>query len=276
MADLYNTGHNLEHLMIETKAATVFAAQETSLFMGGALVPMSTVPAGSMTLKVPKMDALTAPTGLDDTSFSGDLAVSLLTDDSVSITPKTYAARSVLRDIGGVDPMDIGRVLGNSVAEAFDKSIMTTLEGLTQQELADASGLITIDDIFDAVATIRGNGEFGALKGVISPAAAAKLMKEIGTSAYAGGDVQSEAVRNGWVGRIGGVDLYQSAFVGHTVATTKGMIWADNAVRIGMFRPMDIEMQRRAEAIGMDIVASVAAGSAVIDAGRGVEFVNLV
>ena len=270
-----NSGFNLEHLMVETKAATVFAAQESSLFMSGAVVPVTNVPAGSMTLKVPKLAALSDPTAITAEGVTDDIAISEVTDSSVLITPSLYASRSVLRDLGGVNPADVGRVLGNSVASAFDKAVVSALEGLTQVEMTGAGSALTLDEIFDAVATIRATGEFGPLKGLVSPEAAASLMKLIGTNAYAGGDVQTEAVRNGWVGRIAGVDFYMSAYVGQT-ATTHGMIFADNAARIAMFRPMDIEVQRRAEAIGIDIVASVAAGVGIVDATRGIEFVNLV
>jgi hypothetical protein len=42
-----------------------------------------------------------------------------------------------------------------------------------------------------------------------------------------------------------------------------------------MFKGVDLEVQRRAAAVGNDIVASLHAGVGVIDATRGVKLVNV-
>jgi len=43
----YGSGFSLPELMVPTQAATIFAAQENSLYLPGVLIPTVDVPAGS-------------------------------------------------------------------------------------------------------------------------------------------------------------------------------------------------------------------------------------
>ncbi len=99
-------------------------------------------------------------------------------------------------------------------------------------------------------------------------------MTAIGNSAYAGGDFQTEALRNGFVGNIAGVQCFVSSYVNNTnIAGTlnpKMAIFSADAMRGAMQGGVNLEVERRASAVGFDVVASVAAGFDVIDATRGV------
>ena len=271
----YNTAYDLDGLVVNTKAATVYTAQESSLFLAGGMVPMVNLPAGSITAQIPVMGTVSATKLTSASHDATDISVTNVGDTKVQITANIYAARDVLRDLGAIDPQELGRVLGNSVARAFDTDVLTGLAtGLTAS--AD-TGTLNVDDIFDAVAQIRGAGEFGQLVGIFNPADVAVLMKAIGTQAYAGGDFQSEAMRNGFIGTIGGVRIFQSAYA--TAAATgvtglKGVIFGMDAARIAMFKNVDLEVQRRAAAVGNDIVASLHAGFGVIDATRGIKLID--
>jgi hypothetical protein len=270
----FNTAYDLESLVVNTKAATVYTAQESSLWLPGSLIPHVNLPAGSVTAQIPLMGSVTAQK-LDssDPDAVDDFTALTVTDTKVTIESNIYAARHVMRDLGGIDPAETGRVLGNAIAAKFDADVVTAMAGFTAS--ADTNGL-NVDDIFNAVATIRANGETGQLYGVISPAAAAELMISIGAQAYAGGDFQTEALRNGFVGTVGGVQMYQSAFVtaGNLGTGAKGAIFSADAMRIAMFKNVDLEVARRAEAVGNDIVASLHAGVGVVDANRGVKLID--
>jgi hypothetical protein len=270
----YNTAYDLDSLMVNTKAATVYTAQESSLFLAGGIVPTIQLPAGSIAAQIPVMGSVTA-TKLGAASHDAeDFAAVGITDSKVIITSNIYAAREVVRDLGGIDPNELGRVLGNAVSAAFDKDVVAAMAGLTAS--AD-TGTMTLNALFDAAAQIRAAGETGPLVGVISPQAAAELMKVIGSAAYAGGQFQSEAMANGFVGRIAGITIFQSAFATPTVSGVtgfKGAIFAQDALRIAMFKNVDLEVARRAAAVGNDIVASLHAGVGVVDATRGVKLVD--
>jgi hypothetical protein len=267
----FNTAYDLDSLMVNTKAATVYTAHENSLFLSGNIVPMVNLPAGSFTAQIPVMGSVTAQKLTSASHAVDDFNALGISDTKVTINADIYAARDVIRDLGGVDPQELGRVLGNSIQAAFDADVVAAMNGLTAST-AD-SDPVSVDAIFDAVAQIRGTGEMGPLVGIISPAEAANLMKAIGSQAYAGGDFQTEALRNGFVGTVGGVRMFSSSYVS---GANKGFIFAQDAMRIAMFKNVDLEVARRAEAVGNDIVASLHAGVGVVDATRGIKLVNVV
>lgn len=267
----FNTAYDLESLVVNTKAATVYTAHENSLFLTGGIVPMVNLPAGSITAQIPVMGSVTAEslTSADPDALD-DFTALTVTDTKVTIEANIYAARHVMRDLGGIDPQETGRVLGNAIQAKFDADVITAMNGFTAS--TSDSDPVTVDALFDAAAQIRGNGETGQLIGLVSSAEAANLMKDVGSTAYAGGDFQSEAMRNGFLGTIAGIRMFQSSYIS---GANKGFIFGADAMRIAMFKNVDLEIARRAEAVGNDIVANLHAGVGVIDANRGVKLVNV-
>ncbi len=270
MANEYLSGFSLEGLVVPTKAATIYTAQEQSLFLGGNLIPMVNVPAGSQSAQVPVLSEVSASTISSETA--GDLSAEVIGDTTATIPVNLYAARSVVRDLGGIDPNELGRVLGNSVAKAFDTAVLTAMAANLTESTTDAVPM-DADAIFDSVAQIRGNGEMGQLYGILSTSEASNLMKALYSDGnFAGGDFQTEALRNGYVGTFAGVQMFQSALV---PAAHSGFIFGVDSCRIAMQKNADIEVQRRAAAVGNDVVASIHAGVGVVDANRGVQLINV-
>ena len=271
MANEYLSGFSLEGLVVPTKAATIYTAQEQSLFLGGQLIPMVNVPAGSQSAQVPVLGEVTASSITDD-SANADLAAQVISDTVATIPVNLYAARSVVRDLGGIDPNELGRVLGNAVAKSFDTAVLTAMAANLTESTTDSVPM-TADSIFDSVAQIRANGEMGQLFGILSTSEASNLMKALYTDGnFAGGDFQTEALRNGYVGSFAGVQMFQSALV---PAAHSGFIFGVDSCRIAMQKNADIEVQRRAAAVGNDVVASIHAGVGVVDANRGVQLINV-
>lgn len=271
MANEYLSGFSLEGLVVPTKAATIYTAQEQSLFLSGALVPVVNVPAGSQSAQVPVLSDATATTYSDDTANT-DIAASVITDTTATINVDLHAARSVVRDLGGIDPAELGRVLGNAVAKSFDTAVMTAMATDLTASTTDSVPM-TADSIFDAVAQIRAAGEMGQLFGILSTSEASNLMKALYSDGnFAGGDFQTEALRNGYVGSFAGVQMFQSALV---PAAHSGFIFGADACRLAMQKNVDIEVQRRAAAVGFDVVASIHGGAGVVDANRGVQLINV-
>ena len=123
----YGSGLNLDAMVVPVKAATVYAAQENSLYLPGLIVPNINVPAGSASAQVPLMGSVTATTissegtGTDPQDFDTVLP----SDIAKTIALELHAARTVLRDLGGIDTADMGRIMGNAIAKAVDKSVTT-------------------------------------------------------------------------------------------------------------------------------------------------------
>ena len=99
---------------------------------------------------------------------------------------------------------------------------------------------------------------------VVDPAMATNLMKNIGTQAYAGGAFQDTAMANGFVGQIAGVNMFMSSYM----TANSGTVFSADAFRMGIQRNIELEVSRRAEAVGNDLVANLHAGVGLVDAAR--------
>ena len=261
----HNTAWDLDALMVPTKAAAIYAAQENSLFMNGLIIPNLIVPAGSISAQVPVFGSETAET-LTAASHNAEDATALNVGATKNtITLDLHVARDVLRDVGGVNPAELGRVLGNAVAAKFDGAVVTEMNTASNtQEIAT-----DIAALFDAAAQIRGAGEMGQLFGIVSPARAAAIMKEIAGANFAGGDFQNAAMANGFVGKAAGITLFQSAHM-----TGEGVIFGADALRTASQGGLMVEIERRAAAVGNDIVASYAGGVGLVDNSRAVKLID--
>ena len=276
----YGSGWNLDAMVVPVKAATVFAAHENSLYMPGAIVPKIEVPAGSASAQVPLMGSVTATTitseAIGGSGNPQDFDTVLPSDTKKTINLSLHAARTVLRDLGGIDTADMGRIMGNAIATAVDKEITSKMVGMTEQEIT--SGNLDLDEIFSAVGTIRGNGENGQLYGIVSTDAYANLLSAIGSNSFAGGEFQNSAMRNGFFGNIAGVECYVSSYLNNTTlgsaVNPKMAIFSGDAMRMAAQGGVNVEVARRAEAVGFDVVASMAQGAILVDATRGVLIID--
>ncbi len=277
----YGSGLNLDALMVPVQAATVFAAQEQSLYLPGTLVPMVNVPAGSASAQVAVMGSVDAQTLTVEGNPSADPAVPgpqdfdtvLPTDTKKTINLDLIAARTVLRDFGGVDVNDMGRIMGNSIAAAVDKKISAEMANLTQQEITDTTDNALLNEFYKAVGAIRNAGETGQLAAVVSAAAYAEFMKVIGSAAFSAADLQNAAMRTGALGVIAGVPVFTSAYLNDSVTGvtgTKAAIFGMEALRGATQGGVKLEVERRAAAVGNDVVASIAFGVTTLDATRGI------
>jgi len=257
----YTSGFNTDALFVPAKAATIYAAHENSLFLGGQLIPVVNAPNG--VLQVPELAAVSATKLTSEASTGVDLETVLSADTKNTIVANLYAARSVVRDLGNIDPTEIGRVLGNSVSASFDADVATVLATLTS---GTTGGTSVLDDVFGAVGAIRAAKEMGQLYGVVSADLYGTVMSAIGSTAYAGGDMfQGAALRSGMLGAIAGVPMFVSSYLSEGIA-----VFGQDAMRIGMQKNIDLEVARRAEAVGFDVVASLHAAVGLIDATRGI------
>ena len=99
------------------------------------------------------------------------------------------------------------------------------------------------------------------------------LWSEIGSSAFAGGETQNAAMRSGFIGMIAGTPCYVSSYLNDTntgLTNTKFAVFSQDALRMAMQGGVSVEVERRAAAVGNDIVASAAFGVDTLDATRGI------
>ena len=277
-ANEFGSGINLTALMIPTQAATVYAAQEASLYLPGTMIPIVEVNEGSASAQIAVMGSVAAQTvvnngdGTLETDPGADFSTVLPTNTAVNLNLDLIAARSVIRDLGRADFNDFGRILGNSIASAVDARVSANLGALTV--VAPAGGAVTLlDDLYTAIGTIRDAGETGPLSCVVSAAKYGDFMKVIGNAGFAGSETQNAAMRSGFLGMIAGVPCFVSSAFNATntgLTTPDFAVFSQDAVRMATQGGVKVEFERQAAAVGTNIVASIAFASGVIDTTRGV------
>jgi hypothetical protein len=252
---------NTDAFSIEAKAATVYAAQENSLFLPGGIVPIVNTPSGLV--RVPELAAASADIldGESGSTATDDIVAQAVADTKNTITAKLFAARSVVRDLGGIDPAEVGTSLGKAVAAEFDKRAINIIaNNTTEQELADSNRELTTTELFKAIGTIRAAGETGQLYCIVAASAYADVMKF-------------------YMQTLAGMQMFVSqhltdANAGLTSHNVKAAVFGADAYRIAMQKNVDIEVARRPAAVGVDVVASLHAEIGAIDSNRSVLIVD--
>ena len=269
------TTTTLNDLFTNIIAQARFTAEEQSLMLG--LVTQYNIgnEAGT-TIQVPKYPAIAA----GDLTEGTDMTGTAVSTSSVSVAVGEVGAQVVLTDLaamGAGNPADeLGTVLGNAIATKIDKDLIALFSGFSGA-LGSAGAELTVADLFKAAATLRANKVTGSMAAVVHPFQAYQLKANL-TNTFAnpnGGDLQNEAMRNGYVGTIAGINVYESANVaidGNDDA--KGAVFAPEALMIAMKRDFNIAPQRDESLRAFELNATAVYGVAELDDAFGVEILS--
>ncbi len=269
------TSTTLDDLFANIIAQARFTAEEQSLMLG--LVTQYNIgnQAGK-TIQVPKYPAIAAA----DLTEGTDMTSTTVSTSSVSVTVGEVGAQVLLTDLaamGAGNPAEeLGTVLGNAIATKMDTDLIALFDGFSGS-IGTAGAEITVADLFKAAATLRANKVTGVINAVVHPYQAYQLKANL-TNTFAnpnGGDLQNEAMRNGYVGTIAGINVYESANVsidGNDDA--KGAVFAPEALAIAMKRDFQIEPQRDASNRAFELNATAIYGVGELDDSFGVEILS--
>ena len=181
------------------------------------------------------------------------------TDEIAALVTLTDTARDSADDNTAAS---IGRVIGETMARKVDEDIAALFSGFAGT-VGGSGTELTADLIFQAVATLRGNSVMGPYVGVFHPAQMFNLKKQL-TNAGASAinhnlsDVGNAALAEGFIGRIAGVDLYESAVVsGDSTGAFVGAIMTPMAIAYALKKDISLETQRDASLRATEIVGSM-------------------
>ena len=266
------TSSTLDDLFVNIVAQARFTAEENSIMRN--LVTMYDI--GSVagtTIQVPKYPSISAAALTEGT----DMTSTTVSTSSVSISVGEVGAQVFLTDMAamgaGNPAAELGTVLGNAIATKIDQDLIALFDGFSTS-LGGTTVELTVADIFKAAATLRNAKAMGRLVAVLNPLQAYALKANL-TNTFAnpnGGDLQNEAMRNGYVGTIAGVDIYESANVAiDGSGDAKGAIFAPEALALAMKRDFNIEPQRDASNRAFELNATAVYGVGKLDDSYGVE-----
>ena len=266
------TSSTLDDLFVSIVAQARYTAEEQSLLRNLVTVYNIDGQAGK-TVQVPKYPSISAAALTEGT----DMSSTTVSTSSVAITVGEVGAQVLLTDLaamGAGNPAEeLGTVLGNAIATKMDQDLIALFDGFSSS-LGATTTELSASYLFQAAATLRANKVMGRIVGVFHPYQTYALKANL-TNTFAnpnGGDLQNEAMRNGYVGTIAGIDIFESANVAiDGSGDAKGAIFAPQALALAMKRDFNIEPQRDASNRAWELNATAIYGVGELDDSYGVE-----
>jgi len=234
-----------------------------------------------LTAQVPIYPAISAAgvadgTDLSNTAFNTTSKTITASEVGVMVELTDLAAESATDDVAAA----IGRQIGAAMAEKVDTDLAANFANFSNV-INKAEAAVTVEDIFKAAATLRANkaNQNGAFVCVLHPYQAydlkAQLTNSGATMSHALSDVGNQALLDGFVGRIAGVDIFESTVIaGDSAGAYAGAVMTQDAIGYMVKRQMRIETERNASKRSLEIVGSMAYGSSELFDAYGVTILS--
>ena len=273
-----STSSTLSELYTEIVAEALFVASERSVMRP--LVKNYAITGGGKSVEVPIYATVSAAA----VSEASDLSNTAINPSSVTITASENGIMTTLTDLGrNAAPRnvaaDIGRLFGEAIAKKIDVDLTALFDGFSQ-EVGDGTAVLSAANVFNAVAVLRKTGVPTAeISGVFHPLNAFDLKSGL-TNTFVGRDtdLSNEALRNGFVGKVAGVNIFETSNLadssGNNPGTTgdyKGAVFHRDALALAMMQDLKIETQRDASLRADEIVATAVYGVGELHDTYGVE-----
>jgi len=273
-----STSSTLSELYTEIVAEALFVASERSVMRP--LVKNYAIQGGGKAVEVPIYAAVSAAA----VSEASDLSNTAINPSSVTITASENGIMTTLTDLARNSAprnvaADIGRLFGEAIAKKIDVDLTALFDGFSQ-EVGDGTAVLSAANVFNAVAVLRKTGVPTAeISGVFHPLNAYDLKSGL-TNTFVGRDTElsNEALRNGFVGKVAGVNIFETSNMadssGNNPGTTgdyKGAVFHRDALGMAMMQDLKIETQRDASLRADEIVATAVYGVGELHDTYGVE-----
>jgi N4-gp56 family major capsid protein len=203
-------------------------------------------------------------TDLSNTAFNTTSKTITAAEVGVMVELTDLAAESATDDVAAA----IGRQIGAAMAEKVDTDLATNFANFSNV-INKAEAAVTVEDIFKAAATLRANkaNQNGGFVAVLHPYQTydlkAQLTNSGATMSHSLSDVGNQALLDGFVGRIAGVDIFESTVIdGDSAGAYAGAVMTQDALGYMVKRNMRIETERNASKRSLEIVGSMAYGTA--------------
>jgi len=262
----------------------LFVASETAIMKG--LVKTYTVPANSgKVLQVPKYPVQTAEDLTEGTDMDGTAA-----DDAIS----TNVSNITLGEIGIMTTVsdmavnysrsnviaDLGKLFGEAIAKKMDQKTTALFSGFSTfafGSATDTQSELTVESLFKAAATLRASAVPGPYFGVFNPKQIFSLKRSL-TNTFVNpnaGILQNEAMREGYIGRIAGIDIFETSNVVQDSATSAtGAVFSRDALGMAIAQDIKIATERDESKRATEVVATAVMGVSELHDSYGVKLVS--
>ena len=265
----------LNDLLPSIVAEALFVASEKSIMRG--LVRNYTInPGQGKTVTVPIYPKQTAAALTEGTAP----AFTAISTNGVTLTVSEVGLTAQISDLAMMASAsnvvaDIGRLFGEAIARKMDSDILSNVGSLSAG-VGGASTAATPALIFQAIAKLRSQGydTSNDCAIVLHPNVAYDIASTL-TSTFAApaSQIGNDALRNGFMGTLGGVPVYQSSLVnvaGGAAGDYNSVLFHRDAFGLALMQDIRIESQREATKRGFDIVGSAIYGHGILYNAAGV------
>jgi hypothetical protein len=268
------TSTTLSELYTNVIQEALFTFQETSVMRP--LVTTYAINGQGKIVQVPVYGAITASAVAEGT----DLTNTAVDPTAVNITASEIGVMTTLTDLGRDSASrnvgaDIGKLFGDGLAKKVD----TDLAGLFasfSSDIGTAGSELTPELLFKAQATLRSLNIPAPYYAVFHPKACFNLKKLLtnagySTSSSAVSEVGNQAMRDGFIGKVAGIEVYENANIAIDGSDDSvGAVFHPSSIGLAMKSDLKIETQRDASIRGTEIVASMTVGQAIVKTNYGV------
>ena len=269
-----STSSTLSELYTEIVAEALFVASEQSIMRP--LVKNYAITGGGKSVEVPIYAAVSAAavneaTDLSNTAINPSSVTITASENGIMTTLTDLARNSAPRNVAG----DIGKLFGEAIAKKIDTDLTALFDGFsTAVGAADAA--LTVAKLFESVANLRNSAvPINDVSAVLHPMIAYDLKANL-TNTFANSnanDLANEALRNGFVGRVAGVPIFETSNLANTGTTGdyKNGVFHRDALGLAMMQDLKIETQRDASLRADEIVATAVYGVGELHDSYGIE-----
>ena len=268
------TSSTLSELYTEIVAEALFVASEKSIMRP--LVKNYAISGGGKSVEVPIYAAVSAA----EVSEATDLSNTAINPTSVTITASENGIMTTLTDLARNSAprnvaADIGKLFGDAIAKKIDTDLTALFDGFSTA-VGSGSTALTAALVVQSIANVRNAGvSMDGVSTVLHPMVAYDLKANL-TNTFAnanGNDLANEALRNGFVGRLGGVPIYETTNIDNdgTAGDYKQGVFHKDALGLAMMQDLKIETQRDASLRADEIVATSVYGVGELNDTYGVE-----
>jgi len=264
------TSSTLSELYTEIIQEAIFNFQETSVMRP--LVTTYNISGAGKQIAVPVYPNISASA----VSEATDLANTEINPTEATITASEVGVMTTLTDLGRDTASrdvasDIGKLFGEAIAKKVDADLSALFGSFASgNDLGGAGIELTPDLLLSAEATLRSLNIPRPYYGVFSPKAMFNLKKALTNAGYSTGanamsDIANETLRNGYVGTVFGIDLFENANITADGSDDiVGGVFHPQSLGLAMKSDFKIETQRDASLRATEIVGTVTYGTGVI------------
>lgn len=265
---------SLNDLIAPIVQEAMFVASETSIMPG--LVKNFTVPANAgKVLQVPLYGTQTIAS---DVGENAEISMTQISTDKADITLTEAGIAAKVTDMSRNHSTsnviaDLGKLFGEAIAKRHDRALTGLFSSFTSS-IGAAQDEIEVKDLFEAYATLKANAVPGPYFGVFNPKAIYNVKKTL-TNTFVNpnpANVVNQAMTEGFIGRIAGIDIFESSNVVEDSATgVTNAVFSRDALGLAVAQNINIETQRDASLRAEEVVASTRYGVSVLHNSYGIK-----